>query len=248
MQRYNLTKWIIAGEDGYDGAELQIWRRSNVGQNNYTLVGSSVLSVSSNSFVGVYNYTPSTPLEFQKGDILGVYQRSGSARVKVYYQETTGPANYRHSVNTDPPLDIEVLTEPSLINQYDYPLVSVEISVPTSTTVSTLVFYTSVPTVLPYTMRRDTAISTSSLTVARQAETGIIVIAVPVALVVIIIIIMTVTLVIIFTWWRRSHKNTHSVQYPAVTTSDEIVELQQNECYMTTNNEKDKQQEYVLNC
>ena len=123
----NLTKWIIAGEDGYDGAELQIWRRSNVGQNNYTLVGSSVLSVSSNSFVGVYNYTPSTPLEFQEGDILGVYQHSGSARVKVYYQETTGPANYRHSVNTNPPLDIEVLTEPSLINQYDYPLVSVEI-------------------------------------------------------------------------------------------------------------------------
>ena len=123
----NLTKWIIAGEEGYDGAELQIWRRSNVGQNNYTLVGSSVLSVSSNSFVGVYNYTPSTPLEFQEGDILGVYQRSGSARVKVYYQETTGPANYRHSVNTDPPLNIKVLTEPSLINQYDYPLVSVEI-------------------------------------------------------------------------------------------------------------------------
>ena len=124
----NLTKWIAAGEAGNKfGAELQIWRRSNVGQNNYTLVGSSVLSVSSNSFVGVYNYTPSTPLEFQEGDILGVYQHGGGGRVQVYYQETTGPANYRHSVNTDPPLDIEVLTEPSLITQYDYPLVSVEI-------------------------------------------------------------------------------------------------------------------------
>ena len=84
----NLTKWIVAGEASDDtlGAELQIWRRSNIGQNSYTLVGSSVLPVSSNSFVGVYNYTPSTPLEFQEGDILGVYQ--------VYYQETTGPANH----------------------------------------------------------------------------------------------------------------------------------------------------------
>ena len=32
--------------------------------------------------------------------------------------------------------------------------------------------------------------------------------------------------------------------YPAVTTSDEIVELQQNVCYMTTKG--DKQQEYKL--
>ena len=128
-----------------------------------------------------------------------------------------------------------------------------------STAVSTSVSYSSVPrpsTVVTYstllshtiTMRRDTAVSTSSLTVAQQIETGIIVIAAPVALavIIVIIIIMTVTLIIIFTgWWRRSHKNTHSVQYPAVTTSGEIVELQQNACYMTTNNEKDKQQEYV---
>ena len=62
----------------------------------------------------------------------------------------------------------------------------------------------------------------------------------------VVFIIITVTLVIIFTWWRRrSHKNTHSVKYPAVTTSDEIVELQQNESYMimATNNDMD---EYVV--
>ena len=133
-----------------------------------------------------------------------------------------------------------------------------------STAVSTSVLYSSVPrpttdvvsnsALLSYitTVRRDTSVSASSLTVAQQVETGIIVIAAPVALVVIIIIIiiiMIVTLITIFTWWRRrSHKNTHSVQYPAVSTSDEIVELQQNVCYMTTNNKKDKQQEYVLNC
>ena len=127
----NLTNWIVASKkDDSKGAELQIWRRSNVGQNNFTLVGSSVLPTSSNSFVGVYNYTPSTPLEFQEGDLLGVYQRSGSGRVTVYYQETTGPANYRHSsdLSMTPPLGIEVLTGPSLVtDEYDYPLVTVEI-------------------------------------------------------------------------------------------------------------------------
>ena len=128
----NLTKWIVAGQtDDKLGAELQIWRRSNVGQNNYTLVGSSVLPVSTSSFAGVYNYTPIPPLEFQEGDILGVYQRSGGGRVRVYYQETTGPANYQYSSNVDPPLGIEVLTGPSLVtNQYDYPLVTVEIGKP----------------------------------------------------------------------------------------------------------------------
>ena len=127
----NLTKWIVAGEASDTlGAELQIWRRSNMGQNSYTLVGSSVLPVSSNSFVGVYNYTPSTPLEFQEGDILGVYQYSGSDRIQVYYQETIGPANYRYSsdLSMTPPLGIETLTGPSLVKEeYDYPLVTVEI-------------------------------------------------------------------------------------------------------------------------
>ena len=129
----NLTKWIVAGQTGGNlGAELQIWR-SNVGQNNYILVGSSVLPVSISGFASVYNYTPNPPLEFQEGDILGVYQRSsGMMRVRVYYQETTGPANYQYSTgNVGPPLGMEVLTGPSLVtNQYDYPLVTVEIGEP----------------------------------------------------------------------------------------------------------------------
>ena len=72
----------------------------------------------------------------------------------------------------------------------------------------------------------------------------IVVIAAPVVLVVIIVIIIMITLIIIFTWRRRSHKNTHSVKYPAVSSSGEIVELQQNECYMTTKG--DTRQGYKL--
>ena len=78
----------------------------------------------------------------------------------------------------------------------------------------------------------------------------IVVIAAPVVLVVIIIIIiMIVTLIIIFTWWRRrSHKNTHSVKYPAVSSSGEIVELQQNECYMTTKGDTARQRYKLIIC
>ena len=128
----NLTMWIIAGKtDVMVGAELQIWRRgtTSMDQNNYTLVGSSVLPVSSNSFVGVYNYTPNPPLAFQEGDILGVYQRNGSDRVQVYYQETTGPANYHYSsdTNVDPPLGIANFTDPVFAGDYAYPLVAVKI-------------------------------------------------------------------------------------------------------------------------
>ena len=124
----NLTKWIIAGEAGHDGAELQIWRRSNVEQNNYTLVGLAQVCCQYHRIaLCVYNYTPNPPLEFQEGDILGVFQRSGSGHVRVYYQKTTGPANYQRFTNMDLPLDIEVLTELSLSTQYDYPLVSVGI-------------------------------------------------------------------------------------------------------------------------
>ena len=62
---------------------------------------------------------------------------------------------------------------------------------------------------------------------------------------VVVVIIIAVTLIIIFTCGKRSHKNTHSVQNPAVTTSDEIVELQQNESYMITGT-NDDMDEYVV--
>ena len=112
-------------------------------------------------------------------------------------------------------------------------------SVPTVNVVSTLVSHTTMASVIA------TTISTTSPTSTQQVENSMIVMisAHVVLVVIIVIIIMIVTLIIIFTWWRRrSHKNTHSVQYPAVTTSDEIVELQQNVCYMTTKG--DKRQEY----
>ena len=92
----NLTKWIVGGTVGNTlGGEVQIWRRNNGSENDYTKVGYSILDAIDPVDDNVYEHIPDPPLEFQEGDILGVYQRGGGGRMRVYYQETTGPENYR---------------------------------------------------------------------------------------------------------------------------------------------------------
>ena len=122
----SITKWIVGGGTGGSSSplsEIQIWRRSGV--DSYTKVASTQLTAqSTTSDTNVYAYVPSSPLGFQKGDILGVYQREDSS-VVPYYQESTGPQNLRQSglVNSA----ATSITAPSLATEYDYPLVTVEI-------------------------------------------------------------------------------------------------------------------------
>ena len=128
----NLTKWIFGGESNSKvGAELQIWRNQNQEQvsSSYTFVGSCVLPHWSPKSKGVYNCTPESPLAFEKGDVLGVYQHHGMKRVEVFYQETTGPPNYGypHVPDMDPPLSLTVISATRITEYVDYPLVTVEI-------------------------------------------------------------------------------------------------------------------------
>ena len=122
----SITKWIVgAGTSSGSSSlsELQIWRQS--GQ-VYTKVGSTQLTAQSpTSDPNVYEYILSTPLEFQEGDILGVYQNSGSSIVP-YYQENTGPVNRRDINLVNNPLNS--LMNPPLAAEYDYPLVTVEVA------------------------------------------------------------------------------------------------------------------------
>ena len=121
-----LTKWIVGagtGSGSSPSSEMQIWRRS--GADSYTKVASSHLTelqFINNS--NVYEYVPSSPLEFQEGDILGVYQNENSS-VVPYYQELTGPQNLRHPdhLMSAP----STLVNPTTASAYDYPLVTVEI-------------------------------------------------------------------------------------------------------------------------
>ena len=122
----SITKWIVGagtGSGSSPSSEIQIWRKS--GADSYTKVASTQLTAQSpTSNPNVYEYVPSSPLGFQEGDILGVYQREDST-VVPYYQESTGPQNLRQSglVNSA----ANSLTAPSLATEYDYPLVTVEI-------------------------------------------------------------------------------------------------------------------------
>ena len=127
----NLTKWIVGGTIGNRiGGEVQIWRRNIGSENDYTKVGYSILDATDPDNDNVYEHIPDPPLEFQEGDILGVYQRRGNNdRMSVFYQITTGPANYRNPdiFNINPPAP-STLNDPTLVAaQYDYPLVTVEI-------------------------------------------------------------------------------------------------------------------------
>ena len=121
----SITKWIVGAGTGVGSSppsELQIWRRT--GQ-DYTKVGSTQLTAqNSTNDSNVYEYIPPSPLVFQEGDILGVYQRDGSSIVP-YYQESTGPENLRQNgtVNSAP----VNLTAPLQAAEHDYPLVTVVI-------------------------------------------------------------------------------------------------------------------------
>ena len=129
----NLTKWIVGGTVGSAlGGEVQIWRRNNGSENDYTKVGYSILNATDPDNDNVYEHIPDPPLEFQEGDILGVYQQrmnDSNIRMRVYYQETTGPANYRRTGHLDvaPPAPATLTGATLVVSQYDYPLVTVEI-------------------------------------------------------------------------------------------------------------------------
>ena len=124
-----ITKWIIGAQIRTTGIttespEMQIWRRLTA-ESTYTKVGSSLLTngVARNS--NVIEYTPVSPVEFQVGDILGVFQpRADHSKTLVYYQHGTGPENYGYT--GDVPLSSINPISPKIA--YDYPLLSVEVT------------------------------------------------------------------------------------------------------------------------
>ena len=124
----SVIKWTVGAESkggSSSQSEIQIWRQNGI--NSYTKVAHTVLTAqyrSSTTFNNIYDYILPSPLTFQAGDILGVYQSEDSNTVP-YYQENTGPVNLRQPGEQDSALD--TLSSPSSAGVYDYPLVTVEI-------------------------------------------------------------------------------------------------------------------------
>ena len=126
-----ITKWIIGGMVGKEremnSLELQTWRsNASYGVTLVRKISSFVNKFNATSDRNVYEYIPNPPIEVQEGDILGIFQPKQSV-LTMYVQAQGGPLNYGTS-NTASSSLIVTVTENSLLNQIDYPLVSAVIS------------------------------------------------------------------------------------------------------------------------
>ena len=92
-------RWNTSTRNRYP--EIQIWRETS--SDNYTRQASQEIRLNPGDFSpeGVLRYTFSTPLWFQSGDVLGVYQPPEQDSVaRLYYNwESTGPVSYRVEEN-----------------------------------------------------------------------------------------------------------------------------------------------------
>jgi len=133
----SITKWIVGAKWENGGGrnyfpELQIWRSFG---RWYRKINNSTLSATAENANSVYEHTPSSPMPFQEGDILGIFQPSRAAsRLRVYYVDNVGPPNYYYDpddlnldVNT-PPVGTFLIIGLITPTQNDQPLVAVEIS------------------------------------------------------------------------------------------------------------------------
>ena len=129
-----ITKWIVDGRWDNSGThdwypDLQIWRRN--GTNTFTKVGNTTLRIETGrNNLTYYEYSPPTPLSFQAGDVLGIFQPDMEMnRLRLYFQSGVGPQNYYETLDSsntvEPPSDVFAL---GTVFQNDLPLISVETS------------------------------------------------------------------------------------------------------------------------
>ena len=96
----NLTSLLIGAtvrRKGHQYPQIQLWR--TVDRNLYTRQESQVIKLAIGDFSpdGVLQYNLTTPIQFQSGDVLGIYQplKSVSAASIYYSIDTSSPNTYR---------------------------------------------------------------------------------------------------------------------------------------------------------
>uniref|UniRef100_A0A1X7SKK6 Uncharacterized protein n=1 Tax=Amphimedon queenslandica TaxID=400682 RepID=A0A1X7SKK6_AMPQE len=120
----SVYKWIFGGNYNNWGPQehikLQIWCKID---NNYNKIGSSLINANTMIGTNLYEFIPQTPLQFQEGDIFGIYQGDKF----LYDQKYSGPKNSRvnDTLNSSPQT---ISTGELEHNGNDFPLVTVEIS------------------------------------------------------------------------------------------------------------------------
>ena len=124
-----LTKWIIGGEPRNTNnplPELQLWR--TVDGTNYLKINFSLISTVPNitSDANVYEYALDPPLEFQEGDIFGLFKPTESNSVlNIFLQRNSGPYAFGQQSGADTALSEVMANSAMPLGQNDLPMVSV---------------------------------------------------------------------------------------------------------------------------
>ena len=123
----SVTKWIFGAMDHGTPNQpvLQIWRQ--LGSSDYTKIGSSLVNNDTMIGTNLYEFVPQNPLQFQEGDIFGVYAgHFNKDGLVLYEQRESGPINLR--INTSVASPPSTITQTLRTVNNDFPLVTLEIS------------------------------------------------------------------------------------------------------------------------
>lgn len=126
-----LSKWRFVAERSTGGGrnrypEFQIWRPQN--SQTYDRIHSVAVSPQSTGQNNVYTHSMSTPVQYQAGDVLGVYHPPADTSVyKIYSVEHGGPKNYRMVRQETSSMQFH-LDSTAVRIRTDYPLIGAETS------------------------------------------------------------------------------------------------------------------------
>ena len=125
-----ITKWIYAGRmrNGNEKPELQIWRR--IKDDMYVKQNFSQVMFNETNSTNIHEFYPTNPIEFNEGDVFGLYQpEHRNSELVLFAQKESGPNNHHVNGNVDRSSTDLVLSELEIENENDFPLVSLEISI-----------------------------------------------------------------------------------------------------------------------
>ena len=128
-----ISKWTVAAK--WNGLrrghvnfpQLEIWRIQSAESNVYNRVGSTLAEETIENDNRTYEFIPSTPLQFQPGDILGIFNPD-NPRLGIYYVERIGPPNYHTTGEGTSPSTASFNISGNTRSQNDLPLITVDTS------------------------------------------------------------------------------------------------------------------------
>ena len=125
----NILSWTFGAQ--WEGnspryTELQIWRSS--GDGSYTKVGSTTIMLEEENSTQLYQYTLTSPLPFQAGDILGYFQGSQpTSQLRLLFEEVGSDYSEHFNIQDSPSSQFNTESNTGNFDGYQL-LISVETS------------------------------------------------------------------------------------------------------------------------